>query len=198
MYVGNLKEKTNQKINQNLLYFNKVTKELKENKNSNSIIRTNILKTEGLKQSFQKIQILNITESQLKESFKTLSDIYIQSSLESIDAKGKILKLHFEAQQDQTNTREHYDVLLNDLENLKENISSLDNQETVLPKLKVILKESQKLTKQSDYTLFTMRAVEIGLPLLLCLISFLLALKYPLTEEKIQEIKEALDQRTQL
>ena len=45
-------------------------------------------------------------------------------------------------------------------------------------------------------TLFRLRLVEIGLPLALSIVSILLTLRYPLTEARCYEIKEALEAAT--
>jgi GPH family glycoside/pentoside/hexuronide:cation symporter len=50
-------------------------------------------------------------------------------------------------------------------------------------------------TTQSDATLFWLRAWEIGLPPLLCLISVALLLEYPLTEARAYEIQSLLKAR---
>jgi GPH family glycoside/pentoside/hexuronide:cation symporter len=47
-------------------------------------------------------------------------------------------------------------------------------------------------TTQSATTMLWIRAWEIGLPPLLCLVSVLLLLKYPLTETRAYEIKALL------
>ena len=52
-----------------------------------------------------------------------------------------------------------------------------------------------QLTKQPPYTLLMMRAVEIGLPLLACLLSLLCILRYTLTETRSREIKDLLERR---
>jgi len=51
------------------------------------------------------------------------------------------------------------------------------------------------LTKQTPYTLLMMRVVEIGLPLLLSLISIFFIVRFSLTEKRCHEIKELLRQR---
>lgn len=51
------------------------------------------------------------------------------------------------------------------------------------------------LRRQSPATLFRLRLVEIGLPLVLSLVSILCLLRYPLTEQRCYEIKEMLGQR---
>ena len=54
---------------------------------------------------------------------------------------------------------------------------------------------SEFLRRQSPETLFRLRLVEIGLPLALSVVSILLVLRYPLTEQRCREIKELLKQR---
>jgi GPH family glycoside/pentoside/hexuronide:cation symporter len=51
------------------------------------------------------------------------------------------------------------------------------------------------LKQQAPLTLFRLRLVEIGLPLLLSVISIFLALRYPLTEARCHEIKRELEAR---
>jgi GPH family glycoside/pentoside/hexuronide:cation symporter len=58
-----------------------------------------------------------------------------------------------------------------------------------------LLEETNLLKNQPPKTLFRLRLVEIGLPLVMCCISILLTLRYPLTEARWREIKEALDKR---
>ena len=49
--------------------------------------------------------------------------------------------------------------------------------------------------EQNPRTLLLMRVVEIGLPLLLSLISLFFVFRYPLTDARSYEIKEALEKR---
>lgn len=58
-----------------------------------------------------------------------------------------------------------------------------------------MLRQTVFLRRQSPSTLFRLRLVEIGLPLLLSVVSILLTLRYPLTEERCYEIKELLKKR---
>ena len=55
--------------------------------------------------------------------------------------------------------------------------------------------QAQLLRRQSPATLFRLRLVEIGLPLALSLVSILLVLRYPLTEQRCCEIKQLLRRR---
>lgn len=58
-----------------------------------------------------------------------------------------------------------------------------------------LLLQTAPLKKQAPSSLFRLRLVEIGLPLTLSLVSIVLTLGYPLTEERCYEIKEALAKR---
>ena len=72
----------------------------------------------------------------------------------------------------------------NPSQQLSETLASVDK---LLPQLK----------QQAPASLLRMRIVEIGLPLLLSLISLLFAWRYPLTEQRCQEIKQTLLARRQ-
>jgi len=61
--------------------------------------------------------------------------------------------------------------------------------------LAVIGGDIEPLKKQSPYTLLMMRVVEIGLPVLLCLLALFFAFRYALTEKRTLEIKELLQQK---
>lgn len=72
------------------------------------------------------------------------------------------------------------------------------------PTLAVIQSESKAidqnivpLKKQTPYTLLMMRIIEIGLPILLSLMSVFLILRYTLTEKRLVEIKELLANKNQ-
>ncbi|MGE5350119.1 MAG: MFS transporter [Actinomycetota bacterium] len=67
--------------------------------------------------------------------------------------------------------------------------SPLDDMET---RLAAIGGNIEPLKKQSPYTLLMMRVVEIGLPVLLCLLALVFAFRYALTEKRTLEIKELL------
>jgi hypothetical protein len=58
-----------------------------------------------------------------------------------------------------------------------------------------ITKVATELKVQSPDTLFRLRFVEIGLPLLLSIVSIAFAWRYPLTEQRCHEIKEELAAR---
>ncbi len=58
-----------------------------------------------------------------------------------------------------------------------------------------ILHDATALARQSPKTLLLLRIIEIGLPLVLSILSITLTLRYPLTEARCYEIKAQLDAR---
>jgi glycoside/pentoside/hexuronide:cation symporter, GPH family len=67
--------------------------------------------------------------------------------------------------------------------------------EDVTREVESLLDKAALLKQQSPHTLFRLRFIEIGLPLLLSVVSIFLTLRYPLTEERCYEIKAALKAR---
>ena len=58
-----------------------------------------------------------------------------------------------------------------------------------------LLQHAAFLRRQSPATLFRLQMVEIGLPLMLSLVSILFLFRYPLTEQRCYAINELLQQR---
>jgi hypothetical protein len=82
------------------------------------------------------------------------------------------------------------------LQDLERQIQALTSSPVLLEeKTSTLLNQTVALTLQTPATLFWMRVIEIGLPLLLCIVWILFLLPYSLTEEQSQEIKRALEQR---
>jgi glycoside/pentoside/hexuronide:cation symporter, GPH family len=65
----------------------------------------------------------------------------------------------------------------------------------LVSRIERVLQQSTALKQQSPATLFRLRLIEIGTPLLLSILSIVLTLTYPLTEARCHEIKEALKRR---
>jgi GPH family glycoside/pentoside/hexuronide:cation symporter len=98
---------------------------------------------------------------------------------------------------------EHNKNLLADAELLKSRVGDLVHSKgeyaadpkTLHKNVAALKKVVTNLKAQSPDTLFRLRFVEIGLPLILSLISITFAAKYPLTEQRCHEIKEELAAR---
>jgi GPH family glycoside/pentoside/hexuronide:cation symporter len=61
--------------------------------------------------------------------------------------------------------------------------------------LERITEEAVSLSRQTSKTLFWMRAIEIGLPLVLSVVSLAFTFAYPLSEKRVYEIKALLEER---
>jgi glycoside/pentoside/hexuronide:cation symporter, GPH family len=57
--------------------------------------------------------------------------------------------------------------------------------------------EVQGLTQQTPAATLRLRVLEIGLPMVLCIVSFWLLRFYPLTDERAYEVKALLAERKQ-
>lgn len=92
--------------------------------------------------------------------------------------------------------RDALQAIRKELASLRERSESLvADPEQLLAEAEGILDRTVPLSRQPASTLFRLRLFEIGLPLLLCVLSLLLAAGYPLTEERCYEIKAALERR---
>lgn len=114
------------------------------------------------------------------------------------------LETHFTQRIDQHTAKESYARSnLAKLSSVKQTLNSLTAQQKRLikePKKLVeateqILEKTASLKQQSPTTLFRLRAVEIGLPLLLCVVSIYLTVGYPLTESRCHKTSAELKKR---
>ncbi len=120
--------------------------------------------------------------------------------------KTKELLSHLETKaKERKNSKTHYERLAMKVAAIDDKLTAIhkktekleENQDVLIANFKAIEDAAVQLKRQAPYTLFWMRAVEIGLPLLLSMISAFLALRYPLTEERCYAIKAALKERNE-
>lgn len=130
----------------------------------------------------------------------------LRTGVDKAIASSSELLLHLEEKAlGETKSADHYEslvkvigVLDRDLALLGARVDQLAlDPESFINELKAIEDATASLMLQAPYTLFWMRAVEIGLPLLLSLISIFFALRYSLSEERCYEIKDALKVRNE-
>jgi GPH family glycoside/pentoside/hexuronide:cation symporter len=104
---------------------------------------------------------------------------------------------------DRKNTgTDHTKTLIARMEDINNRVSQLaadtallGNREKLKAELKQLSESASTLKTQDPETLFRLRYVEIGLPLLLSIASAYFAWRYPLTEERCYEIKLELERR---
>lgn len=104
----------------------------------------------------------------------------------------------FKANQKKKTDEKHYSDLLVEMAQINYMLNSLSICETdsiTNLKLEEISKKIPSLKRQSSYTLLLMRVVEIGLPVIMSILSLFFLLAYNLTEKRLQEIKQALTAR---
>jgi GPH family glycoside/pentoside/hexuronide:cation symporter len=91
---------------------------------------------------------------------------------------------------------ERTDVVRSEAAALRDKITAAPLPSAALAReLDSLLQHMGELKQQAPKTLFRLRLVEIGLPLVMSIVSIALTLRYPLTEARCYEIKEALKQR---
>ena len=128
----------------------------------------------------------------------------IDEQLKSIINNAEKLQLHLEQRMKKYPTRaDHIGLLIeragairSEAAGLQARSPRLVNEPTdVIREADALLQQTALLKRQTPTTLLRLRLVEIGLPLALSCVSILLTLRYPLTEARWREIKEALNRR---
>jgi hypothetical protein len=124
----------------------------------------------------------------------------LQIKLEKARKNSFELMSHLEDKSHKTkNSAAHYRLIMQNITGVNNRLVNLN---TTLPldfldkEIGAIESQIVPLTKQTPYTLLMMRVVEIGLPLLLSLISIFFILRFSLTEKRCHEIKDLLRQRS--
>ena len=108
-----------------------------------------------------------------------------------------------ERSQEHPDLAEHSNWLLDHLSSIGSRVDEIHengaewvaNPDRLIDEAELVLNETVQLKRQPPKTLFRLRVVEIGLPLLTSIASILLIMRYPLTESRSYEIKKILKQR---
>ncbi len=123
----------------------------------------------------------------------------IQTKVEKTKLNAIDLHIHLENRlADTKKSNEHYLELIQSISGVNDvlNRINLHSELTVIDsELKEIESKVVPLKKQTPYTLLAMRAVEIGIPILLSIFSLIFILTYTLTEKSLQNVKIKLRQR---
>ncbi len=162
------------------------------------VVKTTFGELEKLKQQ----EALNDVPSSDSVATKGLT-VILPKSLETKLAKARMnsfeLNSHLiEKSTESEKNNTHYLSLWQISTNIDSKLNDLKADYTFIElnkELEIIEKNLVKLTQQSPYTLFMMRAIEIGLPILLSIFSILFIFRYSLTEKRSHEIKDLLKQK---
>ncbi len=157
-------------------------------------IRNTTNELEAVKQKLQEQDIQN--SNNLVKEIVALA-LQIKQNKAQVDAFQ--LEAHLKTRTKEAETsEEHYTELLGNIGKIGNDLSSINTSrdlELLEEELIEIEDRIVPLKRQSPYTLFMMRLVEIGLPVLLSIFSFFFVTRYSLTEERLQEIKQLLKAR---
>jgi GPH family glycoside/pentoside/hexuronide:cation symporter len=155
---------------------------------------TQVTKVDALQGS---VRVL-ITELQEVSDEKTNTADFQELAKKASDRSEELMAHLAEKTSKTTKSVEHYAELTAYMAGINSRLENLDlslQPNKLVDELKEIENEIVQLTQQSPYTLWMMRAVEIGLPLLLSVFSVFFLLRYSLTEKRSHEIKALLKQR---
>jgi len=187
---------------------NEIVKAKSEQIESN-IINTDLnALTDGLSKTSFIIQKLELSKQNLStfnistqdiSGFSKVVPITLEAGLLKAQITATLLLTHLESKSlENENSEVHYKTLTQNITNIGNRLTDLKITEDLSSfnsELSNIKGNISELTQQAPKTLFMMRAVEIGLPLLLCFVSIFFTLRYTLTEERCYEIAVALDKR---
>lgn len=181
-------------------------KELKKKKESNYdfvssyLSEKEFLLRQNLSNTNQTITVLNqfqLNKDSVWAQSKVLFPLLMQPKLDKMESNvfEMLTYFHNKSLDTKTKNKEHYNHLYNKMSEMKLALDLVKVELNVPALSKEIDKiegELVPLKRQTPYTLFMMRVVEIGIPALLSLFSIFFLLKYTLTEKRSMEIKELL------
>jgi GPH family glycoside/pentoside/hexuronide:cation symporter len=143
---------------------------------------------------------------QLDDFVQTGISLATQTGLDKARVNSFALSNHLQARSEEVESSpEHYEYLLRTISQVNDKLTFADMQsdqaalrpDLFVEELRAIEEATTPLMLQAPHTLLLMRVVEIGLPLLLSLISIFFALRYSLSEERCYAIKAALKVRNE-
>jgi hypothetical protein len=140
-------------------------------------------------------------DSLVKAAVAEAIPLALQARLEKTRMNSFELMAHLQSQSRQhQNSLAHYEEIIRNMTTVNDRIASLkaaSSLKVLDQALTAIANDIVPLTKQPPFTLLMMRVVEIGLPVLLSLVSLFFLLQYSLTEKRCHEIKDLLKQRNE-
>ncbi len=170
-------------------------------KNRKEMLANALIKTKTTVAELEKLELIFASSSSATSDtlLHYAVPLMLQTKLEKAKMNSFELMSHLESKSRETEkSKKHYDELMPVINNVNQRLATLNlaaAPEWLENELGQLEKELVTLTKQTPYTLFMMRFVEIGLPVLLSLFSIYFVMRYTLTEKRSHEIKELLNQR---
>jgi hypothetical protein len=140
-------------------------------------------------------------DSLVKATMAEAIPLTLQTRIEKARMNSFELMAHLQSQsRKHKNSQAHYEEIIRNMTTVDDRIARLkaaSSLEALDQELTAITNDIVPLTKQTPFTLLMMRVVEIGLPVLLSLVSLYFLFQYSLTEKRSHEIKDLLKQRNE-
>jgi len=140
-------------------------------------------------------------DSLVKATVAEAIPLTLQTRLEKARMNSFELVAHLQSQsRKHKNSQAHYEEIIRNMTTVDDRIARLkaaSSLEALEQALTAITNDIVPLTKQTPFTLLMMRVVEIGLPVLLSLVTLYFLFQYSLTEKRSHEIKDLLKQRNE-
>lgn len=166
--------------------------------NANAITRQNIASLERHSAAIASAAS-DVTTTVADSLIRATMPLIMQSKLTKARMNSFDLLVHLRSRSnEQKKSRDHTEHLIGSVADMNNRIYALEPTSNITDletSLAAIIKDIEPLKKQSPYTLLMMRVVEIGLPVILCLLALVFAFRYGLTEKRTMEIKELLRER---
>ena len=166
--------------------------------NANAITRQNIASLERHSAAIASAAS-DVTSTVADSLIRATMPLIMQSKLTKARMNSFDLLVHLRSRSnEQKKSRDHTEHLIGSVADMNNRIYALEPTSNITDletSLAAIIKDIEPLKKQSPYTLLMMRVVEIGLPVILCLLALVFAFRYGLTEKRTMEIKELLRER---
>ncbi|HOT17846.1 MAG TPA: MFS transporter [Bacteroidales bacterium] len=167
--------------------------------NANEVTRQNIAALERNSEALVSALAGGVPGPLADSLIRATVPLIMQSKLTKARISSFDLLAHLSSRSDkQKKNRDHTEQLTGRVAEIKNMIYALEPgspPDVLETSLELISAGVGPLKKQSPYTLLMMRVVEIGLPVLLCLLALVFAFRYGLTEKRTMEIKELLRER---
>jgi len=133
------------------------------------------------------------------ELAREITALTLQVKLIKAEVNAYHLQAHLKTRtKESEKSEDHYRELLENIAEIRNDLSTFNTARDLRLLEKELLQMEERVVPlkiQAPYTLFMMRLVEIGLPILLSIFSFFFITRYSLTEERLREIKQLLKAR---
>lgn len=154
----------------------------------------------SVQNTIEQLSANKISSDSVLKNTQQIPSILIQTKLDKLSSNVTDLEAYLKDKSlnKKAKNNTHYLELANEVKSVQEaliNTGATVDITTLQNNVKSMESKIVALKKQTPYTLFMMRVVEIGLPILLSILSLFFIFRYSLTEKRSMEIKKLLDAR---